>query len=48
MDGITAEMLKNGGEATTDWMQITCNLIWKRRRLDRGAFVLIYEENKNE
>ena len=30
MDGITAEMLKYGGEAVIDWMHLICNLAWKQ------------------
>ena len=30
VDGITAEMLKFGGEAVIDWMHMICNLAWKQ------------------
>ena len=29
-DGITAEMLKFGGEVVVDWMQWICNMAWKQ------------------
>ena len=30
IDGITAEMLKYGGDAVVEWMLLICNLAWKR------------------
>jgi len=30
VDGITAEMLKFGGEVVIDWMHVICNLAWKQ------------------
>jgi len=33
IDGITAEMLKYGGEAISDWMHAMCILAWKEGRV---------------
>jgi len=33
IDGITAEMLKYGGEAISDWMHVMCILAWKEGRV---------------
>ncbi len=33
MDGITAEMLKYGGEAVVEWMLLICGLAWKKREV---------------
>lgn len=30
VDGIMVEMLKNGGEIVTEWMQLICNLARKQ------------------
>ncbi len=32
-DGITAEMLKYGGEIAVDWMMWICNLVWEQRKV---------------
>ncbi len=32
MDGITAEMLKYGGDAVVEWMLLICEQAWKRER----------------
>ena len=31
VDGITAEMLRFGGEVVIDWMHLICNFVWKQR-----------------
>ena len=33
MDGITAEMLKYGGEVIVEWMFWICDLAWKQREV---------------
>ena len=35
VDGITAEMLRFGGEVVIDWMHLICNLAWKQRKVPR-------------
>ncbi len=32
-DGITAEMLKHGGEIVVDWMMWICNLAWEQSKV---------------
>ncbi len=32
-DGITAEMLKYGGEIVVDWMVWICNLAWEQSKV---------------
>ncbi len=32
-DGITAEMLKYGGEIVVDWMIRICNLAWEQSKV---------------
>ncbi len=33
MDGITAEMLKYGGDAVVEWMLLICEQAWKKREV---------------
>ncbi len=33
MDGITAEMLKYGGDAVVEWMVLLCDCAWKKRKV---------------
>ncbi len=32
-DGITAEMMKYGGEIVVDWMMLICNLAWEQSKV---------------
>ncbi len=47
LDGITAEMLKYGGEIFIDWMVWICNLVWEQSRVpvawSKAIIVLLYK-----
>ena len=40
MNGITAEMLKYGGETTVKWMCLICGLAWRQTntRMEEGNY----------
>jgi len=47
MDGITAEMLKFGGDVVVEWMHLICNLAWKQGEVPdewvRAILVPVYK-----
>ncbi len=51
MDGVTAEMLKYGGEIVVDWMVWICNLAWeqsKQSKQSKGAKCRYTKEKARE
>ncbi len=48
-DGITAEMLKYGGEIVVDWMVWICNLVWEQSKVPkdwRKAIIVLLNKGK--
>ncbi len=50
-DGITAEMLKYGGEVVVDWMMWICNLAWEQSKVPedqrKASIVPLYKGKCN-